>query len=233
MPAPATLLFRMKAAQPSRTAHAFTLIELLVVIAIIAILASLLLPALASAKNKAKRTACINNLRQIGPAAHMWANDNENKFPWQIDIAAGGAVNSGDWTDNYRTLSNELNTPKVLVCAADKEKLVNTEWRNLDGYRHISFFVGMDAEHSKPATILAGDRNVLGGNGGVEPSWNAAVGSSIDADWDRTVHDSSGHILLSDSSVQLLKKNTLREQIAAALASGSTNVIFSMPRGVE
>src|SRR5436190_9709718 len=70
------------ASTKGQSRYGFTLIELLVVIAIIAILAAVLLPVLSTAKNSGKKAACLSNLRQIGVAIHLYAQDHEGRIPY-------------------------------------------------------------------------------------------------------------------------------------------------------
>src|SRR5437016_8117088 len=120
-----------------RMPGAFTLIELLVVIAIIAILASLLLPSLSSAKERARRAACVNNTRQFIMAAHLYAGDFHDFLP-------RGGTDSRITNDTHTpilstaTQSNILQyaSPlKVLDCpnlAKSFEK--EQDWRLWPGY---------------------------------------------------------------------------------------------------
>jgi prepilin-type N-terminal cleavage/methylation domain-containing protein len=125
-------------------AKGFTLIELLVVIAVIAILAAMLLPALSKAKERGRRTSCLNNLRQIGITMRMYVDDNNDTFP---------AHRSLDNTEFWGTyiLRRRTNDTRIFRCPTlagvqHDEGVPPWEWAfdiHKVGYGYNAFFLGL------------------------------------------------------------------------------------------
>jgi len=103
---------------------AFTLIELLVVVAIIAILASMLLPALARAKDKAKHTYCMSNNRQIGIASMLYRDDNLDAYSFGIRVSAGTLTDETGWPMQVLQYMGGYKNgvePAIFICPSERD----------------------------------------------------------------------------------------------------------------
>src|SRR3974390_2821518 len=149
--------------------RAFTLIELLVVIAVISVLAALLLPALASAKNKAAQTTDINNLKQQTTAMHLFANDNDDTLPWPNWDDGNG--NRPGWLyapdqsvrgpAHYKLETGlfwtTLQNPKLYLCPMDRPASANFGVRpqQISSYVMNGAVIGYGRELQTPLKLAA------------------------------------------------------------------------------
>ena len=112
----------LRSLKRARLGHpAFTVVDLMVVITVVGILAALVLPALSKSKLSARATGCLSNLRQIGLALQLYADENESRYPVMFDVPLGtNAVMLTNLLPKVDTvLMNFLTSTNLLRCPAD------------------------------------------------------------------------------------------------------------------
>lgn len=183
--------------------RAFTLIELLTVIAIIGVLASIIIATVGTVREKARGTRCLSNLRQIGTAQLLYANENNNRFTptWSSTSQVGWLSVIGPYLGTRERVNDAINNAdSVLNCPARANHGTNTSSYGLNYQINDTRWARrMTAVPNPSRTILAGDQ--------LDNVWNEFVkppSSSQSAPPVALRHSSKANMLFCDGHVRSL-----------------------------
>ena len=207
-------MISMKLGVSCKTSSGLTLVELLLVVVVLVVLFAMFLPESGSGR-KSKKINCTNNLKQIGLAYRIWADDNGGKYPMELSVTNGGMMELMSTADAWRTyqvMSNELSTPKILFCPADDERSIYATNFTSDLQGKISYFIGLDAGTNRPQSFLSGDDNFEIAGQPVK-SGLLSLWTNDPVSWAATRHMHSGNLGLGDGSVQCSTSSGLRSYL--------------------
>lgn len=212
----------------------FSLIEVIVVIVTVLLVLAVLPAILGHGRKPRYSINCASMLKQVSLASRMWSNDNSDRFPWQVSTNEGGTLEFAESPEVFRhfdVMSNELSSPKVLVCPRDTERLRASRFGPPLANSNLSYFVGIEASETKPQSILTGDRNLIGGvtNGALL----IFLSNSLPR-WEASIHTNQGNIALGDGSAQQLTDQTLARQFQSNFHGQTLPVIsLAIPRTTQ
>jgi prepilin-type processing-associated H-X9-DG protein len=191
------------------------------------LLSLVVLPTLANTKPRADRVTCMNNLRLIGRAEHIWATDHNDLMPWWVDVSEGGTQHSilqnNAWF-NYGVMTNELGTPTILACPSDPGTHPARDFSNIvGGFFHpgnknnsVSYFIGLHTFLSDAPwrdgyaqgviqKAMGGDRNLIPDGVNVSCSTGISAAALVSwyggARWTNAIHGLLGNVLMADGQV--------------------------------
>lgn len=235
----------------SQRCAAFTRVELFAVAAALALLAVIALPMLGGTRVESDRLGCVSNLRRIGQAYQLWANDHDGYLPIMLDYRLGGLrsypggmLNNG-WF-HYAWISNELVTPRLLACPGDESTKVARDFSGSaqGGFVNpafrgnaLSYFTSLDITPGQMLNPVSGDRNMQpnGGLGGDSSGVTVSLSITLTpptTSWLPYLHGGTGNLLLMDGRVLQTSSDSLRRYLGTTLVTnGQTGTLhLLMPR---
>jgi len=210
----------MQTFKTQRPGQAFTRVDLMAALGAAAVAVLALLPATAHQWQASEHAVCVNNLRQVGRAVHLWTHDREGQAPSRVHVNTGGLMShplAGNIWVQFAWLSNQLQTPRVLVCPADPRKKAASDFGGSTdggfanpGFRNnaVSYTLGTDAGFTLPQSWLSTDRHL-------RSDGRAACGASLLSAvnlfswklhtnqplWSNEIHGAWGNVLHFDGRV--------------------------------
>jgi prepilin-type N-terminal cleavage/methylation domain-containing protein/prepilin-type processing-associated H-X9-DG protein len=201
-----------------RTRHGFTLIELLVVIAIIAILAAILFPVFARARENARRSSCQSNLKQIGLGIMQYKQDYDEKFPDQGGVSSADPNNFG-WA---YAVQPYVKSEQLFQCPSDsvgtatgatiQERAVGT---------FTDYWYNFNLGQQSDASVAYPSNTVMNGDGSGGPaSYNV---SRVPSNASSTRHLEGANYAFADGHVKWFRPEAIKPGNTTSLCNGGTS----------
>lgn len=207
------------------------MVEVIVTIVCLVAVAAIVLPVLANRNRYSSKIGCVNQLKMLGLAARIFATDNEGLYPWQLSATSGGTKEllgtSGRVAPHFQVLSNELTTPKILLCPEDRKRPMTTNFATLTD-ANVSYFIGLDATEETPNSILSGDRHLTVNGAEARPGL-LTLTSTNKLGFSRQLNPDGGNLVFGDGSVRRVTPQQLNAALARALTPTNTTVRLLIP----
>jgi hypothetical protein len=153
----------------------------------------------------------------------MWSNDHAGQFPMTSTARDSAVV--GDPIASFLVISNELNSPRILLCPNDKKRQSQALIFAGLAAKNVSYLVGIDANETNVASVLTADRNIVLADL-KQPQGLLTITDSGSAQWSREIHKQQGNIALVDGSASQATQDGLHK---ALRGSGLATNRFAVP----